>query len=630
MLEALRKSATGILAKALIALLVLSFAVWGVADMITGVSRTAIATIGDKEISIYEFRRHYQDQVDAVSRRFGRRLTPQQARLFGVEKQVLETMIGALAVDTHAAELNLSITDDMVEQNIRDDQLFKGADGQFDPDRLRSLLAQVGFSEGQFMASRRSDIIRDQLTGAMLENVAVPQYLRDLVRTYREEKRKVRYFTIDPKVAIKLPTPTEEVLKKTYEANKPKFMTDETRRIEVLLLTSQDAQKRIKVTEAQLQERYERDKQRYAVPELRQVLQIPFKDAAAATTARQAILDGKDFAAVAKDSGAKASDIDLGLVAKDKLIDPKIAAAAFGLEKDKVSEVVAGRFSTVLLMVKDIRPGKVPTFAEIKSQLRDSITSRLAPDEIRTLHDQVDDNRLAGKSLKDIAGLLGLTLTAFDAITQAGKDASGQEIFKSPDRDSILKNAFESSVGVENEVIELADGGYAWVRVLAINKAEQKPFDAVRADVAKLWTETETWRALSEIAQDYVGKLKAGATFEDVAKSAGGEVKVTPAFKRGDSLPNLSPAAVGQAFSLAKGVAAATETSDGKSRMVVAVIDIIAPATANAEEQKRLDEELTGQLRTDTVDQYVSALRNRLGVETNQALIDQTVGIVAQ
>ena len=629
MLEALRKSATGILAKILIALLVLSFAVWGIADVITGVGRSTIASVGEKEISIYEFRRQYQDQVDAVSRRFGRRLTPQQARAFGVEQQVLSTMIGSRAVDSHAEELNLSISGQAVEDQIRKDPLFQ-SNGSFDPGRLTNLLATAGYSEGQFISSRRNDLIREQLTGAMLDNVGVPKVLFEIMRTFQGERRKARYFTVDPKVAIKLETPTDGALRKIYDARKTQFMTDEARQIEILMITADAAKKRIKVTDEQLKERYERDKLRYSVPEQRQVLQIPFKDTASAEKARSEILSGKKFADVAKAAGAKESDIDLGLITKDKMIDPKIADAAFALAANTVSAVVTGRFTTVLLMVTKIEKGNVPKFAEIKDKLRDSITSRQAPDSIRTLHDQVDDNRLAGKTLKEIAALLDIPLREFASITQAGNGPDGKPAFESADREKILASAFDSAVGVENEVVELTGGGYAWARVLKVVKAEQKSFEVVKADVDKLWRDQETRAALTKVAQAYIKELEGGSKFADVAKKAGGEVKTTPEFKRQDSLPDLSAAAVNRAFAIAKGKPTSVASTNAKSRIIMEVTDILEPAKLKDADKDQLETQLVNQLRTDTVAQYVLALRNRLGVETNQRLIDQTVGIVTE
>ncbi|MGI9409569.1 MAG: SurA N-terminal domain-containing protein [Hyphomicrobiaceae bacterium] len=627
MLEALRKSTSGILAKGLIALLVLSFAVWGIADVVTGVGRTTVATIGDTEIGANEFQREYQQQLEGFSAQFRRRLTPTQARSLGIEARILTTMIGSRAVDNHARELNLSITDKAVEESIRRDPLFKGPNGEFSPARLADLLYRGGYTEDYFIASRRTDIIRDQLTGAMLENVAVPEVLQDVYRTYRDQQRVVRYFTIDPKAAVKLAEPTPEQLKKVYDADKAKFMTPETRQLEVLMVTADDAKKKIEISDDELKEDYEKNKDGFSVPEKRKVLQMALKDAAAAAKARSEVLGGKSFKEVAAANGAKESDIDLGIVTQSQLIDPKIAEAAFKLEKDKVSDVVEGRFSTVLLLATEIQPGKTPSFTDVKERIRDRLASRKAPAEIRKLHDQVDDNRLAGKSLKEIGSLLGVTYNDIASIERNGNGQDGKPALSSPDSAKIISTAYDSSVGVENEVIELTDGGYAWVRVLGVTKPVLQPFDTIKDKVKDVWRRSETEKALTKLANEYVSKLKSGAAFEATAKAAGSEVKTTPAFKRGDSLPDLSRAAVTSAFAAGKNAPKSAATPDGKSRVVFEVTEIKAPANAKEAEKSALVEQIANELRTDVVAEYVIALRERLGVSINQRLLDQTVGI---
>ena len=48
--------------------------------------------------------------MSSISRRLGRRLTPEQAKLFGLEQRTLSRLVGAAAIDQHARELGLSIT----------------------------------------------------------------------------------------------------------------------------------------------------------------------------------------------------------------------------------------------------------------------------------------------------------------------------------------------------------------------------------------------------------------------------------------------------------------------------------------------------------------------------------------
>jgi peptidyl-prolyl cis-trans isomerase D len=628
MLDVLRRNASGWLAKILIGLLVLSFAVWGVADMVTGVGRYTAAKVGSTEISAPDFQRAYQNQLDAIAQRFGRRLTPNEARtLLQLDSQVIEQLVAATAIDNHAQELNLAITDNAVIAAVQADPMFSGADGNFDPARLEQVLRQAGYTQERFLAERRRDMVRDQLTDALLQNVQPPQMLINLMQTYSGEARTVRYFVLDPKTAP-LKAPTDDDLKKTYEQNKSQFMTPEYRKFEVLMLTSADAQKQIPVTDAELEAAYERDKALFAVPEKRQILQIAFKDETEAEKARAEILGGKSFEEVAKSVGAKPEDIDLGTLTRSQMFDPKIAEAAFSLEKDTVSEVVKGNLTTVLLWVKEISPGNQPKLDEIRDQLKERITRLGAGDQIRKLHDSVDDNRLAGKSLKEIADTLKLTFQAVESADRSGNGKDGKPAFASPDLARVVQTAFSGEVGVDNEVIELSDNGYAWVNLISVTATQQKPFDDVRDEVKTVWENNQRQDALRAQAKELLDKLKSGETFEAVAQSVAAEVQTTPAFKRGDRLPQLSASAVTRVFSLPKGNPIDVPTADNESRMVLEVTDIAEPPKADAKTLEEVNQSVMNQLRNDILEQYVMRLRSSQGASINQAVVDRTIGIV--
>ena len=90
-LQTLRKGASGWIAKIFLVILSLSFLVWGIADVFRGMGATSVASVGSTEISADAFRRQYLDQLQNISRRAGRPITPEQARAFGLDRQILKT-----------------------------------------------------------------------------------------------------------------------------------------------------------------------------------------------------------------------------------------------------------------------------------------------------------------------------------------------------------------------------------------------------------------------------------------------------------------------------------------------------------------------------------------------------------
>ena len=632
MLEALRKSVSGILAKILIGLLIVSFAVWGIGDMVRSYGRDIVAQVGDRPISASEFRQAYQVQVSNFSQQFGRRLTPQEAKVLGIEQQVLQQLTGAAAVDNHTERLGLDVSEKTVERNITTDPVFLGPDGTFSPARLEDILRRSGYSENQYVEARKRDTIRDQLTTSLLSNVTPPAVLTSMIRTYQGEERVARYIEVKPDKVVTLPTPDEDALKKTYESNKRQFMLPEYRKFEALLLTPAAAKKKLDITEAELKSNYETEKAAYILPEQRQIEQIPFENKAAAEKALAEIRSGKDFLEVAKAAGAAEKDVKLGLLTRDAMIDPKIAEAAFALEKDKVSDIVEGQLTTVLLRITDIKESRQRPFEDVKEEIRDQIANQLVGDKMVEIQNSIDDNRLAGKSLKDISEALGLPFVTVDAADRNGETPDGNTALDNPDAATLINTAFRAEVGVENEVIELADDGLAWLNLIAVTPEKQKDFEAVRDEVVKLWQQTQTRDKLREATEKLVERVNAGATLETIAGELGVEVKTTPKFKRRDSLPDFTGAAVTRAFALPKGRAAMAEgtASEGVApRLILAVSEIHPPAEAGEAETKALDGELTNAISSDIIEQYVAGLRRDMEVSINQQLIDQTTGASA-
>ena len=629
MLDALRRGATGWVAKIFLGVLILSFAVWGVADVFRGYNEGALARVGAQEITTDEFQRALQLELGLLARQIGRRPTLEQARAWGLDSRVLARLIGSAAVETHAKELGLALSDEAVAEAIRNDPSFKNPDGSFNRDAVESVARELGVSEYGLVALRRKDEIRQQLTDAISSGVHVPATLIDALHAYRSEARTVDHFTIDPKVALTLPDPEPAKLQELYEANKQRFMTPEYRKVAMIGLTMEEVKKRVPITDGEIASAYEQSKARYEVPERRRILQIAFKDRAEAEKAEAAIRAGSSFEEVAKEAGVAETDYTLGLLSKGEMIDPAVANAAFSLESGAVSGVVEGRFATVLVKVTEIEPGKQKTLDEVKDQVRDLLAADRAGTELNRLHDEIDDRRAAGKPLKEIAAELDLPFVEVET-DQAGKAPDGSAVIEGPDSQKVLNAAFQGQVGFEGDIVDLADGGYGWVDVIAITPTRQRSFDEAREDVVTLWREQETRRLLSELAAKLTERAKQGESMELLAGEVGGKVETARNIKRIGGAPGLPEGAVGQAFITPLGGTGSAETRDGTSRIVFKVTDITPAQPPTAEEKEKLRADLSRQMQSDVISGYLTALQARIGVNINETAYLRAIGAERQ
>src|SRR6266481_9579177 len=144
MLRGMRKASSNWLGKIIMAtvmgVLIVSFGVWGIADIFRGFGQSTLAKVGKTEISAEQFRQTYTDKLQQLGRQFGRPLTMDQARAFGFDRQVLQQTIAEAALDEEGRRMGLGQSDAEVMRTIYNDPNFKGLGGNFDPARFQSAI----------------------------------------------------------------------------------------------------------------------------------------------------------------------------------------------------------------------------------------------------------------------------------------------------------------------------------------------------------------------------------------------------------------------------------------------------------------------------------------------------------
>ena len=626
MLESLRRGAQTWVAKLLFGILVMSFAVWGISGSFRNYGRGSIAKIGTTDIPAEEFQRAFQNEIEKFSRDANKRITAEQARTIGLDRKVLKQLIGGAAIEAHAKSLGLALSDKTLVDGIADDPDLKGPDGKFSKQGFDRLLNQMGLSEQGFLKLRRKDELRSQMLGALIKGQAVPKPMLEIVHAYNNEKRTLEWVTIDADKAVTVADPDDAKLKELYEAGKTKFMTPEYRKFAALTLAIGDLKKQITIKDDDVATAYEAAKDTYDTPEQRRIQQIAFKDKASAEAAKTALAGGsKSFGDVAKEAGAKDTDVDLGLITKKALIDPKIAGVAFALAKDTISDVVEGRFATVLLRVTQIEPGVTRTLADVKDKVRDKLAAEKAKADLGKKRDEIDDKRNAGKTLKEIAALLQLPFTEVAAADVKGLTPDGKPALDSPDLQKLVSQAFAPDQAADQDAIEIADG-YAWVNQLGIEAPKQRAYDDVKDQVKTAYLRSERQRLVSELASKLAERVNAGEAMSAIEAAAGGKAEKTDALTRQTIPTGLSESAVVQAFSTQKGRATTADSANHQSRTVIRVEEIAPAGAATKEQLDKFSKELEGELVNQELTEYTTALQGRLGFHMNEDELKRALG----
>jgi peptidyl-prolyl cis-trans isomerase D len=629
MLRGLRNASSNWLGKTIMAVvmgvLIISFGVWGIADIFRGFGQSTVATVGHTEISTEQFRQLYTDRLQQLSRQFGRPLTMDQARAFGLDRQVLQQTIAEAALDEQARRLGLGQSDAETLRVIYSDPNFQGANGAFDPARFQATIRQFGYTEQRYLSDQRKVSMRRQIAGTIAAGIEPPKVLIDALSRFQNEQRTIEYVKLDAAQAGTIDPPSPEALASYFDEHKIQFRAPEYRKISFVVVTPEEVGKWSAVSDEDAKKLFEQRKDTLGTPEQREVSQIVFPDAEEAQAARTRIAGGTSFDDLAKERGLKPGDVDLGMIAKSAIIDAAIADAAFALPSGEVSQSVQGKFGVALVKVGKIEPGVVPTYESAAAGLKKELAVERARAAVSDLRDKMEDERGGGASVIEAAQKLGLTPVTVDAVDRSGRLPNGQLVTNIPRGLDVVSQAFTSDVGVDNDPIQF-NGGYVWYDVLGITPSRERTLDEVKDQVEARWRDDQITSRLRTKATEMVQKLDQGGKLADEASAAGLKVETSASFRRDASLSGVPAGVVAAAFRTAKDGNGQTP-GNGSEWFVFRVTDVTVPPVDMASDDiKKLKDTLLRGMTDEQTAEYVTKLETEIGTSINEAAFAQVTG----
>lgn len=626
MLDAMRRTAGTWVVRIFLAVLIASFAVWGIGDFIRGRVDTSVATVAGTEISQAEYSDQLRREMQRLQGQLGGPIDAAQARALGLNEQVLRTMIGRRLLDIEAEHLGIVVPDEVIATEIRTNQAFFGPTSQFD--RLtyeRAVMAQ-GWSPTRFESLLRQDMTREALAGSVVAGLrgGAPKALVERIHAYRGERREAEIAVLDPKGEVA--APDETTLRKFHQENAARFTAPELRSFAYLSIEAKDVAETVQVTDRELKDEYDARLSSYREPERRRVEQMLFPDQAAADAAFAKLRDGGNFSAVGKETlGQEAADLSLGLVTQAELPE-EIGAPVFALAQGEISKPVQSPFGWHILRVGEIQPARERKFEEVKDELARELKLQRASDALYRIGTQVQDEIAGGASIDQLAEKLKVPVKRVAAMDARGRDVDGRPVPGLPQFREFLPFVNEVVPGGEPEVREMSEGAYIVVRVDGVTPATLRPFEAVQAGVLEAWRAVAQREQAEQAAKALIDKVKAGGDFAELARGAGAEVRSSGTFVRDGSGADraVSSQLAAQLFAAKVGELAGGPAGDGRGYVVARLKSISAADAGDAAARERLAKTLAAGYADDIATLYRSALEREYGVSINQQNVERT------
>ncbi|ANG62420.1 peptidylprolyl isomerase [Marinobacterium aestuarii] len=527
MLQSIRDNSQSIVAKVIVGLIVVTFALFGVESLVSLTTGTkAPATVNGEEIGDQELFRAVELQRRQLLAQMGANADPAALDDNLIRTMVLDRLIDDAVLVQSANDQGMAISPQMLDQMIVSTGDFQ-LDGTFNRDQFEAVLRNVGLTPLTYRDYlRRETLIEQEKSGYQLSAFVTDNQLKNLLALDRQT-RDMAWFEV-PAAPVRAQIEVSDAdIAARYEARRDLYQTEEQVSIRYLLLDKASLLGDIEVTDAELQGQYQQVLGSFSSDEEREAAHILIEvsddqDASAAEAKAQALKkqldEGADFAALAQansdDPGSAASGGDLGLNARGMFVGPFEDALFAMKDEGEVSAPVRTEFGYHLIKLGKIVQTEAPSLDEMKADLREQILTQKGESRYVEQLERLADVTFSSGNLEEPAEELQLDIQTTEPFGRTG----GSDAISANPR--VLAAAFSTELindGVNSAPIELDAGRSVVIRVQEHLRPRQQTQDEVADVIRQELLDEKAAARIDALAGELLQQLKQGADMAELA-----------------------------------------------------------------------------------------------------------------
>ena len=502
MLQDLRENSQGVIAKVIIGFIVAIFALTGVEWLIGGfIASPPVAEINGEEITEAQLQFNTQNLLASLG---GADIDQELLEQIALNQLIEETVL-----KQSAERAGMIVSSDRVDRAIIENPSFQ-INGVFDSDLAVRTMASQGYNIPLYRQALSQSMLLGQIANAYSASNFITDSELESIAELTQQTRDFRYVSVTMGTRTLGNAISQEEIQRYYDENPAEFTQEESANINYVVLDRNVIADEIQVDEAEIRAQYEAQRADFEGSSEKRASHILFEvggstdEAAAmelAATARQRLLDGEDFGAVAlemsSDTVSAEEGGDIGYTDGSAFPQP-IEAALETLALNEISEPVVTEFGVHVVKLTEDAENVYQAFEEVS----DRIERELKSAEVDLLFaERIEDmSNLAFETgdLITISEQLGLEIQSADSVPRAG--SSG--LFANQ---ALVTAAFSDEVMLEgnnSDVIEIGDNQAVVLRVQQFNESAVLPLDDVMGEISIILRTQMEREAVQSLGED--------------------------------------------------------------------------------------------------------------------------------
>ncbi|HNQ03665.1 MAG TPA: SurA N-terminal domain-containing protein [Thiobacillaceae bacterium] len=376
MLEAIRERAQGWIAKVILALLIVPFALWGIDSYFSrGGKQKPAAIVGGEEITQQAFQKSLRDQREAMGGKVDEKV---------LRQAVMDQMVNTRILLDAARRAGFAVLEPQVQAMLAAEQTFQ-ENGQFSQARLDAWLRSRGMNQAELMALLQQDHLLRQVQTGLAQGALAPRPGVARLAALIGQQREVNEVTFAQQHYMDQTHVDDQAVREEYEARKDSFATPRQVRVQYAVLSLASLEKDIHPSEADARKYYEANQGRYQEPEQRRASHILIQvapdakagDKDAARAKAQQILQevrkspqrfGDLARQYSQDPGSGPNGGDLGAFTRDMMVKP-FSDAVWSMQRGEIRGPVESQFGYHIIRLDGVVAGSKMGFDVVKGEI---------------------------------------------------------------------------------------------------------------------------------------------------------------------------------------------------------------------------------------------------------------------
>jgi len=578
-----------------------------------------VASVDGTPVSLREFSDELRRQQDRLRQVLGAQADLSMLETPEMRMAIVESLISQRLLTNEVASARLTASKEEVVAMILAAPEFQEG-GRFSADRYSNYLRAAGLSDEGNVARLRQELPASRLAAAVNGSAFQSRTVAGRMVVLANERREVAEAFVSAEPFLGRVKPDEGQLKGFYDGNAAAFKVPERLRAEYAVLSAEELGKGEAATEAELKAAYEARAGQLGVAEQRRASHILV---GSKEEAERILSDLRKtpqrFAELARkqsqDTGSADKGGDLGMNARGSLASKALEDAIFALKPGQLGEPVQSEFGWHVVRLEGVQAGRTRPFEEMKAELTAEIVkakgARKFAEAAEVFNNMVYEQ---SDSLKPAAERFKLKIATTGWFTRQPSQEAG--LLSHPKLLAALFSQDATRQKRNTDAVEVAPGVLVAARVLEHEPEKLRPFEEVRADVARMVARREAAVMAKKEGEEKLAALAKGV---DVGLRWGAPKTVSRREPQG-----LPPEALRKVMTAdAAKLPAHAGAARGEEGYVLYRVTRLISAEVKDEERKAEFAGLDQQAGGEQLDAYVASLRARAKVEIIKANLEK-------